>query len=204
MGTQTGEQRVTVMGAAVSASGVRLERIAVTVLDDEGALIGTAETDSKGEYAVEVATAGGLTVEFTTPTGQTASAAVDVASKTSVTVNLVVPLNGKPIIVVPVPTPTPSPTAGTPLLSTPTPSPGQPTATPVPPPVGQTPTPVPTSTPAPVPTAPIYTPPPDDGSVCEIDSGVDAEGEPPVVCCTDQQVAEEGCCNDYFRNKGLC
>ncbi len=203
MGTQTGEQRVTVMGAAVSASGVRLEGIGVTVLDDAGMPIGTTETNSAGEYEVQVTRASGLIVKFTTPTGETASAAVNVANQTSVTVNLVVPPSGQPIVVVPVPTPTPSPTVGSPL-STPTPAPGQPTATPVPPPVGQTPTPVPTSTPPPVPTAPIYTPPPDDGSVCEIDSGVDAEGEPPVVCCTDQQVAEEGCCNDYFRNKGLC
>jgi hypothetical protein len=203
MGTQTGEQRVTVMGAAVSASGVRLEGIGVTVLDDEGMPIGTTETNSAGEYQVQVTGTGGLTVQFTTPTGQTASAAVDVANKTSVTVNLVVPQNGQPIVVVPVPTPTPSPTAGT-SFSTPTPPPSQPTGTPVPPPSGQTPTPVPTSTPPPVPTAPIYTPPPDDGGVCEIDSQVDSDGEPPVVCCTDQQVAEEGCCNDYFRAKGLC
>lgn len=203
MGTQTGEQRVTVMGAAVSASGVQLEGISVTVLDDNGNALGAGVTDSTGRYAVQVAGQNALTVQFITPTGQTASAAVNVANQTSVTVNIVVPANGQPIVVVPTPTPTPSPTVGSPL-STPTPAPGQPTATPVPPPVGQTPTPVPTSTPAPVPTAPISTPPADDGGVCDTDSQVDAEGEPPVVCCTDQQVAEEGCCNDYFRAKGLC
>jgi hypothetical protein len=206
MGTQTGEQRVAVVGRAVDADGLAVSGVEVVIEDPEGALIATARTDVEGNYSVEVAreeAPESLIVSFTTRDGEKAAASVSTAGVNSVTVNLQL-TSGGPQVVVPTPTPTPTsqpnpptatPTSAPPPGATSTPNSGQ---------VTSTPTPIATASPtAASPPPPISTVPSDDGAVCALDSQVDSD-QMSEVCCTEQQVYEAGCCNDYWRDKGLC
>ena len=202
MGTQTGEQRVAVVGTARGASGQTLSNVQVDVLDDEGVSIGQARTKSDGTYAVEVIVGenSDIVITFTTPSGDTASAAVSVANVATVTANFTVGGSTPPSVVITTTAPTPGPTA------TQGGGGGMPTSTPVPPP-GATNTPIPTSVASPT-TTPIATP---TTGVCT--SGCDAEGTPTptpasdaVDCGSDAELMSDGisCCAKVNAGKSCC
>lgn len=196
MGTQTGEQRVAVVGTVVDARGGALADVTVEILDDSGQKIGSATTGSGGTYAIEVLTAGlAIIVQFTTPGGSTAAAAVAVSSSTSVMVNAVVGPNViTPIVPTPVPTANPTPTTsqgggGVPT-TTPVPTPG---ATNTPTPIAATPSPTPTQGLPP----PVYTADPGPDA-CE-QKGVDLD-----ECCNKSSGLAGVCCSPELLAEGSC
>jgi hypothetical protein len=213
MGTQTGEQRVAVVGRAVDADGAAVSGVEVEIEGEGGVVIATTVTDDNGNYSVEVVREEVLqllTVSFTTQNGRTAAASVSTVGVTSVTVNLTLTPDGVPVVVVPPPPPTtiptPRPTASdSDGVLEPTP-----TNTPVPPPAEETSTPTPGSPPPATPIPPCTvncdaigapTPPADEDAVdCGPDAALTSGGQ----CCSKSDAYEKICCAPEYADAGLC
>jgi len=181
MGTQTGEQRVAVVGTAVGANGQSLAGVLVEIEDGDGNPIGQVTTDKDGGYAVEVsvASAADIVIAFTTGNGTTASAAVSVANVAIVTANFTVNNSGAPSVTIITTAPTPPPTqagGGNTPTNTPVPPPG---ATNTPTPVAPTPTPQPLAT-----KTPVVTPSP-------------TPVEEPLICPKSEAVVDACCAYDF-------
>lgn len=196
MGTQTGGQRVAVVGTAVDARGAPLANVQVKILNDSGEVIGEESTDGEGRYATEVETdSGSVNVVFTAPGGQTAAASVSVVGATVITVNFRVTGGGGGVVIVPTPTPAPTPSGG-----------GGSTPTPAPPPVA-------TNTPTAIPTAPppcttncdaeaTPTPPSDSDAVnCGADAELMSDGS---SCCKKSDAVQKICCAPGYAAAGIC
>lgn len=214
MGTQTGEQRVAVVGTYLDARAKPVPGVEVTILI-AGEPVAMTVTDSQGDFLIPNAVGINVSfvVRFESKERVTAVAVTASPNTTVIAVNLQENSDPAkdPIVVVEQAVATPTAIATVDIGATPTPTLGSsPTASP-------TPSPAPTSVASPT-TTPIATP---TTGVCT--SGCDAEGTPTptpasdaVECpdssaimsdganCCAKENAGKSCCAPAYEEAGLC